>query len=482
MSESSESSPAVVSLQNTVHHLENNGNALFVSMKSRLDSYFDSTATRSKGWRLRQLNGLLRLLEQEQNKLASALYSDLHKSEEEAYITEIGVSIKEVRYTIKHIQRWMKPTKQSSPLFMWPSSSYIVPEPLGVCLIIGAWNYPLHLIFSPLIAAISAGNCVVLKPSELAPNTAQLLADLIPEYLDTNAIKVVQGAVQETTDLLALNFDKIFYTGGESVAKIVMRAASKHLTPVTLELGGKSPCLLDKDVELETAVKRIVWGKFMNAGQTCVAPDYLLVHQSQVDDVVDMFKKIIVKQYKKDPSKNRFYGRIVNKKHCQRLIDGLSEQNVVFGGQHDIEQCYIAPTIVLNPTSDSTFLQQEIFGPILPIISVPDFKSMLGYVANLPKPLAAYLFSNDKMSQQKYIDRVSAGSLCINDTTLFMANPKLPFGGVGTSGMGQYHGKYGFDAFSHKKSVLKRSFRFDHPFRYMPMNAIKMWVNKRFLR
>jgi len=458
-------------------------NALEITTtKAKLDSYFASGATESLSWRKRQLKAFLKLLQNEEKAITKALHQDLHKSSEESYITEVGYLIKDVRYLLKHIEKWMKPVSKSTPLMALPAKSYIRPEPLGTCLVIGAWNYPFQLSLSPMLAAISAGNCVIVKPSELAPATSSLIAALLPKYLDMNAIAVVEGGKKPTTTLLELPFDKIFYTGGEQVGKIVMSAAAKHLCPVTLELGGKSPCIIDKSIDLDTALSRMVWGKLMNAGQTCIAPDYLLVHHSNLDNVVAGLKKVIVDQYKKDPKKNRFYGRIVNQRHCARLVSYLEGQNVVHGGEHDIENKYLAPTIVVNPALDSPLMQEEIFGPIIPIISVSGRSDMLQIIRSRAKPLAAYVFTQDKEFEQKCVDRISAGSMCINDTSMFMLNPELPFGGVGTSGMGRYHGKYGFDAFSHQKSVLRRSFSLENSMRYMPLNSFKMWFLKRFIK
>ncbi len=450
--------------------------------KSKLDTYFASGATKSVSWRKRQLNAFLTLLKNEEKAISKALHLDLNKSPEEAFLTEVGYLIKDVKYLIKNVESWMKPSRKGTPMLATPAKSVIIPEPLGTCLVIGAWNYPFQLSLSPMLAAISAGNCVIVKPSELAPATSQLIAELLPKYLDMNAIAVIEGGKEPTTQLLALPFDKVFYTGGEQVGKIVMQAAAKHLTPVTLELGGKSPCIIDKGIDLNTAMNRLVWGKLMNVGQTCIAPDYLLVHHSNLDNVIDALKKTIVKQYKKDPQKNRFYGRIINQRHCARLVSYLEDQNVVFGGEHNIEDRYLAPTIVLNPDLDSPLMQEEIFGPIIPIISFSGRSDMLEMINSRARPLAAYVFSEDKEFIAKMTERVCAGSMCVNDTAMFMLNPELPFGGVGTSGMGRYHGKFGFDCFSHEKSIMYRSFSFENSLRYMPFNAFKMWVLKRFLK
>ena len=452
------------------------------TLKTSLDNYFSSGATRSLSWRKRQLTSFLKLLQTEEKAIAQALYKDLHKSAEEAFITEIGYLIKDVKYLIKHVKSWMKPTAVGTPMLAMPGKSVIKPEPLGTCLVIGAWNYPFQLTLSPMLAAISAGNCVVIKPSELAPATSALIAKLLPKYLDMSAIAIVEGGKEPTSELLSMAFDKIFYTGGERVGKIVMKAAAEHLTPVTLELGGKSPCIIDKNIDLETACNRIVWGKLMNAGQTCIAPDYLMVHHSNLDDVVNMLKKVIEKQYKKDIVKNRFFGRIITQAHSERLVKYLEGQNVVFGGQHDVMQKFVAPTIVLNPAHDSPLMQEEIFGPIMPILSFSGRSEMLAFIKSRAKPLAAYVFTDDAEFEKRSVNQISAGSMCINDTCVFMLNPQLPFGGVGISGMGRYHGKYGFDTFSHQKSVLKRSFRFENSIRYMPFNSFTFSILRRFLK
>jgi aldehyde dehydrogenase (NAD+) len=451
------------------------------TIKTKLDSYFDSGATKSLSWRKRQLSAFLNLLKTEEKSIASALKQDLNKCAEEAFLTEIGYLIKDTKTQLANVESWMKTKSVGTPLMAMPAKSYIKPEPLGTCLVIGAWNYPFQLTLSPMLAAISAGNCVIVKPSELAPATSTLIAQLLPKYLDMNAIAVVEGGKDPTSELISLPFDHIFYTGGERVGKIVMQAASQHLTPVTLELGGKSPCIIDKNIDLKTALSRVSWGKLMNAGQTCIAPDYLLVHHSNLDNVVDMLKKMIVKQYKKDIKNNKFYGRIVNQGHCQRLVSYLQDQNIAFGGEHNVVEKFLAPTIVVNPDVNSPLMQEEIFGPIIPIISFSGRSDMLSFINKRPKPLAAYVFTEDKEFEQKFVERVSAGSMCINDISMFMLNGKLPFGGVGTSGMGSYHGKYGFDTFSHYKSVMRRSFSLENSLRYMPFNAIKMWVMRKFL-
>jgi len=460
----------------------NDSLAALTDTKARLDDYFATSATLPLSWRKHQLNAFLKLLRSEEKAITTALYQDLHKSEEEAFITEVGYLTKDVKYLLSHIDGWAKPRSVGTPLLAMPGKSMIKAEPLGTCLVIGAWNYPFQLALSPMLAAISAGNCVIIKPSELAPATSALIAKLLPKYLDMNAIAVVEGGKEPTSELLSLAFDKVFYTGGEKVGKIVMRAAAEHLTPVTLELGGKSPCIVDKNIDLSAACSRIVWGKLMNAGQTCIAPDYLMVHHSNLDDVVNMLKKVIVKQYSKDIEKNKYFGRIISQAHAERLVGYLKDQNIVFGGEHDVSKKFIAPTIVLNPSLDSPLMQEEIFGPIIPIVSFNGRSDMLAFIRQRAKPLAAYVFTKDKEFEQRFVDQISAGNMCINDTCVFMVNPELPFGGVGISGMGRYHGKYGFDTFSHQKSILKRSFSLENSLRYMPFNSFKFSLIRRFLK
>jgi len=460
----------------------NDSLAALTDTKARLDDYFATSATLPLSWRKHQLNAFLKLLRSEEKAITTALYQDLHKSEEEAFITEVGYLTKDVKYLLSHIDGWVKPRSVGTPLLAMPGKSMIKAEPLGTCLVIGAWNYPFQLALSPMLAAISAGNCVIIKPSELAPATSALIAKLLPKYLDMNAIAVVEGGKEPTSQLLSLAFDKVFYTGGEKVGKIVMRAAAEHLTPVTLELGGKSPCIVDKNIDLSAACSRIVWGKLMNAGQTCIAPDYLMVHHSNLDDVVNMLKKVIVKQYSKDIEKNKYFGRIISQAHAERLVGYLKDQNIVFGGEHDVSKKFIAPTIVLNPSPDSPLMQEEIFGPIIPIVSFNGRSDMLAFIRQRAKPLAAYVFTKDKEFEQRFVDQISAGNMCINDTCVFMVNPELPFGGVGISGMGRYHGKYGFDTFSHQKSILKRSFSLENSLRYMPFNSFKFSLIRRFLK
>lgn len=447
----------------------------------QLRNTFAAGHTRDLTWRIAQLQQIKKMTQEQKDKLEAALQSDLGKCQAEAWTSEIGFIIGDVEHTLKHLKKWMKPRKVSTPVAAQPGKSYQLPEPLGTTLIISAWNYPYQLLIAPLIAAIAAGNCAVLKPSELAPATSKVIAEIVPQYLDATAITVVEGAVEETTELLTQQFDHIFYTGGETVGKIVMRAASEYLTPVTLELGGKSPCIIDSTADLDVTASRIVWSKWMNAGQTCVAPDYILIEKSQSAALVSAIEKTLERFYGKDIRTNKDYGRIVNERHFARLTSYLEGQNIALGGQFNQAEKYVAPTVVLDPALDSPLMQQEIFGPILPIVTLDNIEQSIAFVNQRAKPLALYVYSSNDDFSQRVLSETSAGSVCVNDGFMFMVNPELPFGGVGNSGMGSYHGKFGFDTFSHLKTVMKRSFKFDVSLRYPPYTSLKMAMLKRIL-
>lgn len=455
--------------------------AAIPSLVEQLKSNFAGGRSRDLAWRVEQLRALKEMMLAHQDRISAALKADLGKSSEEAWISEIGYSISEIEHSLKHLNKWAKPRKVSTPLAAQPGKSYLLPEPLGTVLIIGAWNYPFQLVIAPLVAAISAGNFAVLKPSELSINTSALLAELLPQYLDKEAFAVVEGAVEETTELVKQPFDHFFYTGGENVGRIVMKAAAEHLAPVTLELGGKSPCIVDSNCNLDVTAARIVWGKWMNAGQTCVAPDYVLVEKGFEDKLVKALIKKIEAFYGKDAAQSSDYGRIVNERHFARLQSYLADQNVVYGGQTNEQTRYMSPTLVMQPGLDSELMRQEIFGPILPIITLDNISDSIAFINQRSKPLALYLFSKNKQLENKVLNETSAGSVCVNDGMMFMVNPELPFGGVGHSGMGAYHGQFGFDTFSHLKSVMKRSFLLDAPMRYPPFTSFKFNLLKKFL-
>lgn len=442
---------------------------------------FASGKTKPLPWRIEQLTQIRKMVVEQQDKIFVAMQQDLGRCNMESWTAELGGVISEVDHSLKHLKKWVKPRKVPTPIIAQPGKSYMLPEPLGTILIIGAWNYPLLLVLSPLISAISAGNNAIIKPSELSANVSKLLVELVAQYLDNDAFAVVEGAVDETTELLKHQFDHIIYTGGEVVGKIVMRAAAEFLTPVTLELGGKSPCIVDSSTDLDVTAARIVWSKWMNAGQTCVAPDYVLVEESFAAPLIDVIKHKLTEFYSADASSSKDYGRIVSERHLTRIISYLDGQEVVHGGKHDVANKYIEPTIVLNPAHDSLLMQQEIFGPILPIVTVKNISESIPFVNKRAKPLALYIFSKNKDFEQQVLTATSAGMVCINDGFMFAANPNLPFGGVGSSGTGAYHGKIGFDNFSHLKTVMKRSFWFDVPLRYPPFTDKKFKLLKKLI-
>lgn len=446
-----------------------------------LNDTFSKGVTRSLEWRKTQLLALEKMVRENQDVIKQALKDDLNKCDAEAWAAEIGFLLTDIKHTVKHLKKWAGRRRVSTPLVAIPGNSYQLPEPLGTVLIIGAWNYPFQLVLAPYVAALAAGNCALLKPSELSPATSKVIAELIPRYMDPSAVAVIEGGKEETTQLLACRWDHIFYTGGEVVGKIVMRAASEHLTPVTLELGGKSPCVVDKNTDLTVTARRIVWGKWMNAGQTCIAPDYILVEEDFVATLVDALKREIETQYSGQPLSSDDYGKIVNARHLSRLSHYLEGLEVAFGGQIDEQATKMSPTLVVNPPEHCTLMQEEIFGPILPIVPVSDMNAAIAFINARPKPLALYLFTHDSQLEQQVLAQTSAGNVCVNDTMMFMLNPDLPFGGVGNSGMGAYHGQAGFDTFSHLKTVMHRSFKFDAAFRYAPFTALKRAILKKLL-
>jgi aldehyde dehydrogenase (NAD+) len=439
----------------------------------RVRRTFETGKTRSIEWRLHQLGEVARMLREHEVDFAEALQLDLGKCRFEAVLTELSFVEEEAKYARKRLARWMKPKRVRTPLMAQPGRSYIQPEPKGVVLIIAPWNYPLSMVLAPLVGAIAAGNCAVMKPSEITTNTSAAIARVLPRYLDNDAFAVIEGGVPETTALLEQSFDHIIYTGNERVGRIVMSAAAKHLTPVTLELGGKSPCLIDKSADLDVAASRIAWGKFINAGQTCVAPDHVLVHREVAAQFADVLASKIKAFYGDDPRESPDFCRIASERHTERFAKLLEGHAIHTGGQVDVAARYVAPTIVVNPAPDSALMQEEIFGPILPVITVDEMHHAIKYVADRPKPLALYLFSKSKALEEAVLARLSAGSVCINDAVIFMVSPELPFGGIGNSGMGRYSGWYGFETFSHMKPVMKRSFRFDAPARYPPYTDFK---------
>ncbi len=429
-------------------------------------TFYYTESTKPYSFRKEQLNTLKNMIEENEQSIIHVLYRDLHKSEFESYTTEIGFLYSEITSAIKNLKEWMKPQKVKTPLTHAGSKSYLYQEPYGVTLIIAPWNYPFQLALAPVIGALAAGNTVVLKPSELTPETSSLLKEMINKWFDPAVLAVVEGDAEVSQKLLEKRFDLIFFTGSVPVGKIVMEKASQHLTPVILELGGKSPTIVDEDANLDLAAKRIAWGKFTNAGQTCIAPDYVYVHRSVKPELLSKLKQAIKDLYGEDPLYNEEYSHIVNKRHFDRLCEYLNDGDLIAGGERDEDINSIEPTILDHITWDDGVMQDEIFGPILPVLTFDDIGEVVGEVRNHEKPLALYYFSENEQKQEDILSKLSFGGGCINDTLFHVANPHLPFGGVGQSGVGSYHGKASFDAFTHSKGIVKQTTKFDLSIRY----------------
>ncbi len=444
-------------------------------------SFFDTGATRPVEWRREQLQAFLRLLSEREDDLTGALEEDLGKSRTEGFLSEVAVVRAELDYALKHLDQWMEPEKVAVPGGLRPARAWTQARPLGVVLIIGPWNYPMQLVLAPLVGALAAGNAAVIKPSELAAATSAMLARLVPLYLDRSAVSVVEGGVDVTTDLLAQVWDHIFYTGGERVGKIVMKAAAEHLTPVTLELGGKSPAVVVGG-DLRAMARRIAYGKFMNAAQTCVAPDYVLTTPDRAAELAEALTEAVREFYGIDPRESGDYGRIITDDHFDRLVDLLPDGTIVSGGQHERSERYIEPTILREVDPGSALMQEEIFGPLLPIVEVEDLDAAIEFIAARPHPLAAYLFSDSEEHLDEFTERVQAGGLAHNVSTIQLAVPGLPFGGVGTSGMGSYHGYESFRTFSHRQSVFSKPTRVDTlRLAYPPFGPLKRKLLRKLL-
>jgi aldehyde dehydrogenase (NAD+) len=444
----------------------------------RQRDFFATGATRSADFRLTQLKNLRQAVVRYRDEIVEAARVDLGRPTFEGYF-ELGV-ISELDHAIKHLRSWMRPRKVSLPLNQKPGSAWVQPEPLGVMLVIGTWNYPFQMIISPLVGAISAGNCAILKPSEHAPATSQVLAKLVAETFDPAYVALIEGGVETAQALLAERFDHILFTGGERVGKLVMQAAAQHLTPVTLELGGKSPCIVEPDADLAVTARRIVWGKFLNAGQTCIAPDYLLVHESIKPALAEALKQRIQACYGENPAQSPDLSRIVNVQQFDRLVSLLDRGNILIGGDHHRSDRFIAPTLIDDVNWNDPIMQEEIFGPLLPILTYRTLDEAITTINQRPKPLTTYLFSKNKAAQDQVLHQTTSGSLCINDVILQVAVWDLPFGGVGNSGIGHYHGPYSFNTFSNLKSVLKKPFWMDLDWRYPPYEG-KVQLFKRFI-
>jgi acyl-CoA reductase-like NAD-dependent aldehyde dehydrogenase len=455
----------------------------FKTMMDNQRRFFKTGTTRSLAFRIEQLKILRSMLKKNETDIAYALKKDLNKSTTETVITELQLLTDEISYVIKHLKNWIKPKKVTTPFpVLWPGSSFIHFEPYGSVLIIAPWNYPFFLTISPLVGAISAGNCAVIKPSEIAQHSQDLIQKLISQHFPPEFVTTVTGGAEQVTVLLQEKFDYLFFTGGTAIGKIIMEAAAKDLTPVTLELGGKSPCIVDASADLDYTARRIIWGKMTNAGQTCIAPDYLYVHHSCCDALIAKLQQTIKQFYGDNPETSDSYGRIINEKHFQRLSQLMQNTHILFGGKTNPATRYIEPTLIRVTSRNEAIMQQEIFGPLLPILSFNEVNDVIFDIRNQPKPLALYLFTKNKDHQKSILEALSFGGGCLNDCLLQTANYHLPFGGVGLSGIGAYHGKTSFELFSHAKSMYKKTFLLDIPLAYPPYTNKKLWWLKQLLK
>lgn len=446
---------------------------------SQQRDFFKSDKTKDCNFRIQQLKALKKVLKSNESLLTEAIYKDFKKSEFDCYTTELTLLYSDINEACKKLKSWSKIKRVSTNLINFPAKSRIIPEPYGVSLIIGAWNYPYQLSFAPAIAAIAAGNTVILKPSEIPVNSSKAIKKIVNDNFKSNFFHVIEGGVQTTQQLLGLNFDKIFFTGSPKVGKIIYQAAAQHLTPVTLELGGKSPAIVCENSNIEVSAKRIVWGKFLNAGQTCIAPDYLLVHKNIKDKLISAIISEIERCNYSFANKN--YVQIINEANMHRLVALLDKNKIIYGGDYDIYERYFAPTLMSDITFDDKVMQDEIFGPILPIIEFEKIEEISTKLKNLPKPLASYLFTGNKKQAHRLFNELSFGGGAVNDTIMHITNSKLPFGGVGNSGIGSYHGKSGFNEFTHYKSILKKSTCFEPNLKYSPYNEKKLKLARRIM-
>jgi aldehyde dehydrogenase (NAD+) len=437
---------------------------------AEMQKYFSSKATSTYAFRKKMLQSLKDGIQKYEQRIMSALFNDLHKSTEESFTTEIGFVYAEISYAIKHLKGWMGPSSVGTPLFLFPSSSKFTREPMGVCLIIGPWNYPFQLVIAPLIGAIAGGNCAVIKPSEMAEQTSKVIVEMVTEFFDKRFITVVEGdgAVVVPQMMHEVRFDHVFFTGSIPVGREIAKMAAEKLVPVTLELGGKSPCIVDDDADIKVAAKRIVWGKFTNAGQTCVAPDYLLVEQKVRDELVQEIQNCIGLFYGSRPIESPDYGRIINQKRLEKLQTYLPQGELITGGEVEKDKLYLSPTLMQNIPSEATLMTEEIFGPILPVISFREREEALGIVNRNSHPLSFYYFGNNRENEKYFTENIQFGGGCINNTLVHLANADLPFGGVGNSGVGAYHGKFSFDTFTRPKAILKTATWLDPSLKYPP--------------
>ncbi len=451
-------------------------------MLRRQRSFFDSGKTLDIHYRLAALNALEQAVREYEPKLSEALFSDLGKSRAESYMCEIGLTLSELRYMKKHLRSFAAKRLVLTPLAQFPSQSFTVQEPYGVVLIMSPWNYPVLLTLEPLIGALAAGNCCVVKPSAYAPKTSRVLAQMLGAVFPEEYVAVIEGGRAENQNLLEQRFDYIFFTGGVKVGKMVMEKASAHLTPVTLELGGKSPCIIDHTANIRLAARRLVFGKFLNCGQTCVAPDYVLAEESIKEELLSQIQKEIERQFGIRPLDNPSYGKMVNRKHFERVRSLIDPETLVLGGEYEEKTLRIAPTVLAGVRESDAVMQEEIFGPVLPILTVASMEEALTFVKARPKPLALYLFTRERQTEELFLKRVSYGGGCVNDTIIHLATSRMGFGGVGESGMGSYHGKKSFQTFSHEKSIVKKAGWLDLPMRYQPYDAVKEKLVRMFVK
>ena len=452
------------------------------TIAERQRTFFEKNRTKAYEFRQKALFRLKRTILYYEREIEEALYQDLGKSDFEAYMTEVGMTLSELNYVSRHLKSWTKKKSVLTPLAQFAANSFEVPEPYGTVLIIAPWNYPFMLCIEPLIGAIAAGNCCVVKPSAYAPHTSAVIKKILSSAFPEEFVAVVEGGRKENTALLEQKFDYIFFTGSKAVGKAVLEKAAKNLTPVTLELGGKSPCIVDETANLKLAAKRLVFGKYLNSGQTCVAPDYLLVQEAIKDEFLEYLKAWIDKMFTAEPLKNQDYPRIINEKHYERIMKLTEGDHIVKGGDGNKERLFIAPTVLDDITEKSPIMQEEIFGPVLPVLTYRDLKEAEDFIKKGEKPLALYLFTGRKQTEKRILREVSFGGGCINDTIIHLATSRMGFGGVGASGMGNYHGKRSFDIFSHTKSIVKKYQRVDLPIRYQPYTNGKKKLLRLFLK
>ena len=452
----------------------------FSSLVARQRAYFESGATRPLSFRMEALRRLQTALRDHEDLIAQAMKSDLNKSSFETYMTETGMVLEEIRFHLKHLPRWIRTKRVPTPVTQFHGKSFVAPEPYGVALIMSPWNYPLQLCLSPVVGAISAGNCAVIKPSAYAPATSGVIAKMIGDSFPPEYLTVVEGGREQNNALLEEAFDYIFFTGSVEVGKVVMAAATKHLTPVTLELGGKSPVIVDESANLRLAARRIAFGKVLNAGQTCVAPDYLMIHESVKDRFLEEYKKALTEFFPGGDLSDMPV--IISEKHFRRVSRLLQGEKAAIGGGADEAKRFIEPAVLTDVTPDSPVMQEEIFGPILPLIPYRDLNECIRFIRSRPKPLALYLFTESRAVEKKILEACSFGGGCVNDTIIHLANPHMGFGGVGHSGMGSYHGKLSFDTFTHYRSIVRKSTWIDLPMRYHPYAEKKLKMIKRLMK